>query len=142
MNTLEFRAALAVLGMSYRELAQRAHVDERSVKRWASPISPYDVPDGIVADVIEPELKRQEQAVETAIEIVEDKADDFDEPHEVRLPWYVGNGKEVAYLADGRTYDMANADSLRVWSALKSLGYNAIFVAPNETGVNQCSQKM
>lgn len=132
MDARQLRAALSTIGMSYAELARRADVNERSVKRWASPSAPWDVPDDIVTDIIEPEMARQDAMVEACLQVVEAQEAEHGEPNAVQLPWYLGFEELEARHGAGRTVDMANADTLRVYSALKALGYKVEIVGPHE----------
>lgn len=134
MNARELRSALSILGMSYRELAARAHVNERSVKRWCDGSAPWDVPDGVTLGIIVPELERQDAAVETCLRIVEKLESEYGEPRAVRLPWYLSADELREHCQDERTVDMANADTTRCRAALEALGYAVEIVAPDETG--------
>lgn len=131
----KFRAALLMLGMGQRELAERAGVDERSVHRWVNPEYKWNVPDGVWDEYIQPELERQEEMVEACIQIVEEQEKLHGEPDAVRLPWYLS--ADELPEGDTRTVDMANADTRRAWAALSALGYSVEIVAPHETGVRR-----
>lgn len=133
MKKIQFKAALALIGMSELDLAYRAQVDPRSVRRWTSEVSPTKIPQGIIDEFITPELERQERAVETAIQIVENQTAQYGEPKAVLVPWYRNDAiLQTAHPGDARTYKMANADSVRLYSALVVLGYNAVFANPSE----------
>lgn len=131
-----FKYLLQRLGMTYDEFARRARVDVRSVKRWASEEYVWDVPDELVQAIVEPEIKRQKQAVETALQIVEETEAEHGEAHVIRLPWYVSE-RELGFMhpGDTRTVKMANTDTIRLQAALEALGYETLTVSPDETGV-------
>lgn len=136
LNARELRAIMETLGMSGIELSARAKVDERSSRRWLSPNEPWDIPQGVIDEVITPEIKRQDSAVEAAIEIVELYAEEHGDPSVIKLPFYLSTNEVKHYHpGDTRTKDMANADSIRLRSALLSLGYNVELVEPTETGL-------
>lgn len=133
MNAIEFKTALATLGMSAKELAKRAGVDLRTVQRWTSTAEKWNVPDNIVAEYVQPELDRQSDLCEISLQVVEENADEHGEPSVVYLPWYTSDEElQEAHKDDPRTVAMANADSMRVWHVLQSLGYAAEFVPPAE----------
>lgn len=131
MNPMEMKASLATLGMSELELARRAGVDPRTVRRWSSQKEKWPIPDNIVESIIKPELDRQSDMCEICLQVVEQQTNEHGEPNVVSLPWYASDEElQAAHKGDTRTVAMANADSLRVWHVLQSLGYAAQFVAP------------
>lgn len=133
MEAIELRQTMAQLGMSSAEFARRAHVAEKSVNRWRDPELPWNVPQDIIDKVLTPWLERQEQAVEVALEIVEDATAEHGEPDKIYLPWYCTREELLeAHPRDGRTVDMANATALRLSAALEALGYEVEFVAPGD----------
>lgn len=137
MTPLELKTALATIGMSESELARRVGKSSRTVRSWTSPRETLNVPDEVVATIIQPELDRQAAMCETCLQIVEQQADDRgQDPAVVHLPWYISDEELAEYHDDTCNASMANADSMRVWHVLQSRGYKVEFVRPADLGTS------
>lgn len=132
----ELKAIMLTLGLTGVQLAERAHVDQRNVRRWLSDAEPAQIPQGVIDEVITPEVERQEEATETALEIVEAFTNEHGDPAVIKLPFYSSTSEvQATHARDTRTAHMANMDSIRIWAALKALGCNVEFTAPSDTEI-------
>lgn len=135
MTPLELKTALVTLGLSEWEFAKRISKSRQMVSNWTSPNKKWNIPDNIVKEYVQPELDRQAAMCETCLQLVEQQADKLGaDPAVVHLPWYISDDELAEYHDDTRNASMANADSMRVWHVLQSLGYKAEFVRPADLG--------
>ena len=129
----EFRALRETVGMTQAALAAAMGVEVRSVKRWEKP-NPhgwYDPPQD-AWDVLDGALAAQRRAVEKALEVVENVAEEHGEPQAVELAYWLSEADYVSWSTDSALdapgdWRMANANARAAASALAALGYRVRF---------------
>lgn len=126
MNGVTLRALREMVGMSVRDLARLADVQERTIARWERGASP--VPDD-VARIVRDAKARQDEIVSFALAKYESILDDLPdgEALAVRLNYwtterdYLERSTDAALGVDG-DWLMANATTRRVAAVLEDMG--------------------
>lgn len=131
MNAPTLRALRETVGMSVRTLAELAHVQERTVRRWETGAAP--VPDDVAGIVLDAKA-RQDEAVSFALskyEAVYDALpDDAECAVELRY-WcserdYLERSTDAA-LGAGGDWLMANATTRRCAAVLEDIGVSVTY---------------
>lgn len=126
MNAPTMHALRETVGMSVRTLADLAHVQERTVRRWERGDAP--VPDD-VAKIVSDAKERQDFAVSYALAKYEDILDELPDGDALAVQlryWaterdYLERSTDAALGADG-DWLMANATTRRVAAVLEDMG--------------------
>lgn len=129
-----FKALRELLGMSQQLLADLMKVDVRSVRRWESPkMEGYRAPDD-AWDILERFREKQDWVVDTTLANLDEVEEEMDgRPETVHLSYWFSEGEyEAAHPGEGKYWQMANANSRAVASALLVECYEIDFGAEEE----------
>ncbi|MDY4522520.1 MAG: hypothetical protein SPD80_02860 [Atopobium sp.] len=126
----EFRALRETLGLTDARLADLAGVQERSVRRWATPSDTgYRAP-ADVWELLDDMREQMQAAIDVALDIVEQQTEEYGAARAIQLPYWFSavDYRQHHYTDDGRDWRFANACSRAVAIALETQGYEVEFV--------------
>jgi DNA-binding transcriptional regulator YiaG len=126
----EFRAMRESLGLTQQRLADLMGVRILSVKRWELPTYPQQAP-GDAWRLLDSMMERQDEAIGEALKQVREIAGQMEgEPAAIALPYWSSQRDydEHHHAEDEGTWTEANADSRRLASMLRWLGYKVRWV--------------
>lgn len=127
----EFRGLRETVGITQAHLAGMLGVATRSVKRWESPAYPGYTPPQDAWRALDDAVAAQRDAIETALDIVEERTEELGDPGEVTLIYWTSEEDYRTHHTppDDGTWHLANANNRAVYAALTALGYKVRFVA-------------
>ena len=131
-----FRAWREIIGLSQGDVADLVGVSVTAVKRWEHPDGPQPPDDAW--EVIDQWSQLHSKAVETAIEIVEQQAEQIGEmPALVTLPYWRSQAEYDQFGRDPGFFGVINARTRAISQELRTRGIEVEFISHEDRGTEK-----